>query len=255
MKRWVRTYIIFLSTVILIFIMALLVRAHTGNERGTVCIINNTYHTYSIFLKNDSVRILGPDSRISFNIFSLAGGREGLQQFIDQNIAKIMDENNVDWAPRLRNAVVWNRVELPDGGGKVVWFVLMNRNDDKMERLQNLGMIKLFRIGEGLLYLAVLTSVVGLFYVKLRFRWILILMLLLMNFPVIFYTADFGSFIRPVIDPLFIVPRWVAESTRYYVRFSIPVGAFLVWGYLLYKRMTLENFRSADSFSDKKKNV
>jgi hypothetical protein len=161
-----------------------------------------------------------------------------LKPFIDRKVIKMMDENNLDWWPRIKDADKWGHIRLPEKEGtRQLFFMQLNPLDDGMNRLQSLGIIKLFRISQGLAYLILLSSVMGLLYVRLQYKNLYILLALFLNFPVIYYTADFGSVISYVLDPLFILPTWIVESTPYFVRFSLPVGAMVVWVVLILHKL------------------
>lgn len=206
-----------------------------------VCIINNTYHQFLVYQRTDPSTRRAADTLLPGERFTLQPGREiadtaGLRMVLNERLVKVTDHYLVDWLPRINQPGYWNHIDIPGKGGMKVYFILMNRNDDTLERLQELGMIKLFRIAEGLAYFLVLTTIVGLLYLRLPYRWPMVLVVLLLNLPVIYYTADFGMVVKAAVDPFFIFPRWIYESTRYYVRFSIPVGAVMVWCYLLAKR-------------------
>ncbi|MEI7500674.1 MAG: hypothetical protein WCK84_09535 [Bacteroidota bacterium] len=205
-------------------------------------LINNTQHRFVLYylsenLKQDTIRQIAPHTQCC--IWKIDGIRDSatLKTFIDQRLMRLMDENNVDWLPRISDAVKWGNMRLPfESGTRDLFFILMNPIDDGWNRLQSLGIIKLFRISEALSYLILLSSVIGLFYVRLRFKILYIILAAFLNYPVIYYTADFGYLIRNTIDPLFIIPTWVVESTRYYVRFSIPSGAIMVWVMLILRK-------------------
>jgi hypothetical protein len=202
-------------------------------------LINNTSHTLvlhysSVKLSQDSSCLIAPHQQ--FRVWFSAGMKENmtLQSFIDQHLIRLMDENNVDWLPRISRESQWEKMKLPgESGTRELSFILMNPMDDGMNRLQNLGLIKLFRISQGLAYLIMLSSIIGLMYVRLRFRIFYILLAAFLHFPVIYFTADFGYFIRYIFDPWFIIPTWAVDATTYYVRCSIPAGAMIVWAVLI----------------------
>jgi hypothetical protein len=208
-------------------------------------LINNTSHSFVLHcltenLEKDTIFRVPSDTK--FCLSDVMGVRDyhELKPFIDQRLIRITDENNVDWLPRISDPEKWGNIRLPaKNGTRQLFFVLMNPLDDGMNRLQNLGIIRLFRILQALSFLIVLSSILGLFYVRLRYKAVYILLALLLNYPVIYYTADFGYFIRNSLDPFFIFPKWVVESTRYFVRFSIPLGAMIVWLLLIGRRIIM----------------
>ncbi len=226
-----------------------------------IWLINNTHHVFRIYYQADppcsgiensdtiTHPVLGqPDTLLPGRRLCLTlqgGDPEGmnLQRFIDGCLLRIPDENGTDWFPRIRDGQKWNHLSIPGEAGMNVRFILLNPQDDTLERLQELGMIRLIRIAEGLTYFLVLTTIVGLIYLKIRYRWFLVLVALILNGPVIFYTADFGYFIRLLPDPSIVAPRWLFESTKYFVRFSLPVGTMAVWSYLIMRRFRNSGWR------------
>ncbi|NCA75736.1 MAG: hypothetical protein EOM90_05335 [Alphaproteobacteria bacterium] len=224
------------------------------HETTEICLINNTHHILRIYYQADppcsGIEISGkgvrsvpgqpdtllPGKKLCLILQGDDPGGINLHRFIDDCLLRMQDENETDWLPRIRDGRQWNHLSIPGEAGRNVKFILLNPRDDTLERLQELGMIRLIRITEGLTYFLVLTTIVGLIYLKIRYRWFLVLVVLVLNGPVIFYTADFGYFIRLLPDPTIVVPRWLFESTKYFVRFSIPVGTMAVWVYLIVKR-------------------
>ncbi len=210
-------------------------------------LINNTHHTLNLHCRAgnpDSVTLLHIAAHARAIILEIDGIHDqlALQPLIDRKVIKMMDENNVDWWPRIRDAVKWGHIRLPEEEGtRQIFFMQMNPLDDGMNRLQSLGIIKLFRISQGLAYLIILSSVMGLLYVRLRYKSLYILLAIFLNFPVIYYTADFGSVINYILDPLFILPTWIVESTPYFVRFSLPIGAMIVWIVLILRKLIKRN--------------
>ena len=205
-------------------------------------LINNTSHSFVLHcltenLEKDTIFRVPSDTKFCLSDAMGVRDYQGLKPFIDQRLIRITDENNVDWLPRISDPGKWGNIRLPAKDcTRQLFFVLMNPLDDGMSRLQNLGIIRLFRISQALSFLIVLSSIIGLFYVRLRFKAVYILLALFLNYPVIYYTADFGYFIRNSLDPFFILPKWAVESTRYFVRFSIPLGAMIVWLLLIGRR-------------------
>lgn len=224
------------------------------SEATEICIINNTRHALRIYYQAypacSHIEISGkivhsvpgrpdtilPGKRLCLSLQGSDPDGINLQHFIDRCLLRMPDENETDWLPRIRDVHRWNHLSIPGEEGRNVRFILLNPQDDTLERLQELGVIRLIRITEGLTYFLILTTIVGLIYLKIRYRWFLILFVLVLNGPVIFYTADFGYVIRLLPDPLIVVPRWLFESTKYFVRFSIPVGTLAVWIYLIVRR-------------------
>jgi len=217
------------------------------DDKSEFYLVNNTNHTFHLYyysesLGKDTVYKISPYSQK--RVLNIIGVEEkkALKPFMDQRMIRLMDENNVDWYTRISNPGKWGKVRLPDGQRmRQLFFVLMNPLDDGMNRLQNLGLIRLFHISQVLTYLILLSSVIGLLYVRLRFKIMYLLLAVLLNFPVIYYTADFGYIITNTIDPFFIIPKWAVESSPYYVRFSIPVGAMIVWILLIRRKIIMKN--------------
>lgn len=210
-------------------------------------LINNTHHTLTLHChsgNNDRDTLLHLQAHERMSIMEVDGIHDhlALKPLIDRKVIKMTDENNLDWWPRIKNAEKWGHISLPEEEGtRQIFFMQMNPLDDGMNRLQDLGNIKLFRISQGLAYLIILSSVMGLLYVRLRYKSLYILLAIFLNFPVIYYTADFGSLINYVLDPLFIIPTWIVESTPYFVRFSLPVGAMVVWVVLILRKLFKRN--------------
>lgn len=208
-------------------------------------LVNNTRHWFVLYYYNE--RRIQDSSRIpphaKFQIYQATGvaGNRSLESLVGQRMIRLVDEHNVDWLPRISDTNKWSDLKLPAGSGtRELYFILMNPLDDEMTRIQRLGVVRLLRVSQGLAYLVVLSSVLGLFYMRLRFKSLYILVAVFLNFPVICYTADFGYFIRYSLDPWFIIPNWVLDSAQYYVQFSIPAGAMIVWA-LLIGRKLLQN--------------
>jgi hypothetical protein len=202
-------------------------------------LINNTRHTFDLYshaenLESDTIYRIAAGSR--FCIMKVTGARNysALQLYIDQWFIRLIDENKVDWLPRISDPAKWGEIKFPvKEVNRQVFFIMMNPLNDGMNRLQSLGIIRLLRISQAMTYLILLSSVIGLFYVRLRFKFLYILVAVFLNYPVIYYTADFGYTISHSIDFLFIIPTWVVESSKYYVRFPVPVGAIIVWFLLI----------------------
>lgn len=213
-------------------------------------LINNTHHALTLHCRaenpdRDTMLHILAHARISILEIEGIYGHRALKPFLERKVIKIMDENNLDWWPRIKDADKWGHIRLPEKeGARQLFFMQMNPLDDGMNRLQSLGNIKLFRISQGLAYLVILSSVLGLLYVRLRYKSLYILLAIFLNFPVIYYTADFGFVINYVLDPLFILPTWIVESTPYFVRFSLPVGAMIVWVVLILRKLLKRNTTS-----------
>jgi len=177
-------------------------------------LINNTRHWFVLYYYNekkiqDSSRIIPPHAKFQIDQTSGVAGNISLESLVGQRMIRLMDEHSVDWLPRIADTNKWSEMKLPDGSGtRELYFILMNPLDDEMTRIQSLGLVKLFRVSQGLAYLVVLSSVLGLFYVRLRFKSLYILVAVFLNFPVIYYTADFGyldsgfrTILCAVLDP------------------------------------------------------
>jgi len=143
-------------------------------------------------------------------------------------------------SPILRHSFDWGVLTMPgESGWRKIYFARVDKEMNDSDRYNKVFLIHFLWILKLFCFILMIESILGLYYTKLDFKIIYAILALIMNFPIIYISADFGFTIKYNLDIFFALPKWALQPSSNAVCFSIPIGTILLLIALVTRKRTI----------------
>ncbi len=217
------------------------------NGRTEFHVINNTAQPFLLRGYSDTAILMPAGSMASFYDRSWLKKEPTLQEFIQKNMERPEKASLMGCSPILRPTYDWGMFTMPgESGWRKIFFARVDNGLNDHNRNNMNFLIHLFWILKVFFFIVLIESVLGLYYTRIRYKFILVILAVTLNFPVIYLSSDFGYWVQYLPDIFFTVPLWVLQPTSYFISFSIPVGTILLFTALLIRKKTIPVYLHAN---------